>query len=163
MGKPTGSLETGRQTGDKRTVKERIRNYKEFEGSLSPEDLEAQASRCMDCGVPTCHAFGRPVKNKIPDWNDLIYRGQWKRALILLHSTNNFPEFTGRVCSAPCEPANTLSIDGGPVSIRQIEKQIRETRHCHWRRRYGTGLRWHRYPPESNLRNTYLLPGHSAG
>ena len=126
MGKPTGFLETGRQTGDKRPVRERICDYKEFEGCLSPGDLEDQASRCMDCGVPTCHAFGCPVKNKIPDWNDLIYRGQWKRALMLLHSTNNFPEFTGRVCPAPCEPACTLSIDGEPVSIRQIEKQIVE-------------------------------------
>lgn len=126
MGKPTGFMETGRQSGVKRPIKERIKDFKEFESNLSPGELEAQASRCMECGVPTCHSFGCPVKNRIPDWNDLVYRGHWERALTLLHSTNNFPEFTGRVCPAPCEPSCTLSINQGPVSIRQIEKQIVE-------------------------------------
>jgi glutamate synthase (NADPH) small chain len=126
VGKPTGFLETDRQVGIKRPIKERIKDYKEFESDLSVSELEAQASRCMDCGVPTCHAFGCPVKNRIPDWNDLVYRGHWQRALMLLHSTNNFPEFTGRVCPAPCEPACTLSINREAVSIRQIEKQITE-------------------------------------
>ena len=126
MGKPTGFLETDRQAGVKRQIKERIKDYKEFESNLSSDELEVQASRCMDCGVPTCHAFGCPVKNRIPDWNDLVYRGHWKRALTILHSTNNFPEITGRVCPAPCEPACTLSINRESVSIRQIEKQIVE-------------------------------------
>jgi glutamate synthase (NADPH) small chain len=126
VGKPTGFLDTDRETGAKRPVKERTLDYKEFEGNLSHSELETQASRCMDCGVPTCHAFGCPLKNRIPDWNDLVYRGHWKRALTILHSTNNFPEFTGRVCPAPCEPACTLSINRESVSIRQIEKQIVE-------------------------------------
>jgi len=126
VGKPTGFLETDRQAGVKRQIKERIKDYKEFESNLSHDELEEQTSRCMDCGVPTCHAFGCPVKNRIPGWNDLVYRGHWKRALALLHSTNNFPEFTGRVCPAPCEPACTLSINQESVSIRQIEKQIVE-------------------------------------
>lgn len=126
MGKPTGFLETNRQAGVKRPIKDRVKDYKEFEGNLSASELQEQAGRCMDCGVPTCHAFGCPLKNRIPDWNDMIYRGHWKRALTLLHSTNNFPEFTGRVCPAPCEPACTLSINREAVTIRQIEKQIVE-------------------------------------
>ena len=126
MGKPSGFLETERQAGVKLPVNERIKNFKEFESDLSLEELQAQASRCMDCGVPSCHAYGCPVKNRIPDWNDVIYKGQWKRALALLHSTNNFPEFTGRVCPAPCEASCTLSINGRAVTIKQIEKQIAE-------------------------------------
>ncbi len=126
MGKPTGFLETDRLAGAKRPVNERIKNFKGFESDLSLEELQAQASRCMDCGVPSCHAYGCPVKNRIPDWNDLIYKGHWKRALALLHSTNNFPEFTGRVCPAPCEASCTLSINGRAVTIKQIEKQVAE-------------------------------------
>ncbi len=126
MGKPTGFIETNRKTGAKRSVENRTQDYKEFETNLSPRELEEQASRCMDCGVPTCHAFGCPVKNRIPDWSHMIYRGHWKRALTLLHSTNNFPEFTGRLCPAPCEPACTLSINKEPVSVRQVERQIVE-------------------------------------
>ncbi len=126
MGKPSGFLETDRRAGVKLPVDERIRNYKEFEKDLSESELEIQASRCMDCGVPSCHAFGCGVKNRIPDWNDLIYKGHWKRALALLHSTNNFPEFTGRVCPATCEASCTLSINMRAVAIRQIEKQIAE-------------------------------------
>lgn len=126
MGKPSGFMETDRQAGVKLPVNERIKNFKEFEGDLTLEELQGQASRCMDCGVPSCHAYGCPVKNRIPDWNDLIYKGHWKRALALLHSTNNFPEFTGRVCPAPCEASCTLSINGRAVTIKQIEKQIAE-------------------------------------
>ena len=126
MGKPSGFLETNRQAGIKLAVNERIKNFEEFQSDLSLEELQAQASRCMDCGVPSCHAYGCPVKNKIPDWNDLIYKGHWERALALLHSTNNFPEFTGRVCPAPCEESCTLSINGRAVTIKQIEKQIAE-------------------------------------
>lgn len=126
MGKPTGFLETDRQSCIKSPVKERIKNYKEFESNLSARELENQASRCMDCGIPTCHFYGCPVKNRIPDWNDFVYRGHWKRALMLLHSTNNFPEITGRVCPAPCETSCTLSINREAVAIKQIEKQIVE-------------------------------------
>ena len=126
MGKPSGFLEADRRAGVKLPVNERIKNFKEFESDLSLEELQVQASRCMDCGVPSCHAYGCPVKNRIPDWNDLIYKGHWKRALALLHSTNNFPEFTGRVCPAPCEASCTLSINGRAVTIKQIEKQIAE-------------------------------------
>ncbi|MCF6149032.1 MAG: glutamate synthase subunit beta [Candidatus Kuenenia sp.] len=126
MGKPTGFLEIKRKNSEKRPVNDRILDYKEFEKKLLPVELEGQASRCMDCGIPTCHAFGCPVKNRIPDWNHLIYRGQWKRALMILHSTNNFPDFTGRLCPAPCETSCTLSINNEAVSIRQIEKQIVE-------------------------------------
>ncbi|MDR4504293.1 MAG: glutamate synthase subunit beta [Candidatus Scalindua sp.] len=126
MGKPTGFLETARKTGAKRLIAERIKDFNEIEGNLSTDELEDQASRCMDCGIPTCHIYGCPVKNRIPDWNDMVYRGHWKRALKLLHSTNNFPEFTGRVCPAPCEPACTLSINQNAVAIKQIEKQIVE-------------------------------------
>ena len=126
MGKPTGFLESDRQAGVKRPIKERIKDFKEFECNLSQDELQVQAGRCMDCGIPACHAFGCPVKNRISDWNDMIYRGHWKRALTLLHSTNNFPEFTGRVCPSPCEPSCTLSINREAVTIRQIEKQIVE-------------------------------------
>lgn len=126
MGKPSGFLETNRQAGVKLPVNKRIRNFNEFQSDLSLEELQVQASRCMDCGVPSCHAYGCPVKNRIPDWNDLIYKGHWKRALALLHSTNNFPEFTGRVCPAPCEESCTLSINRRAVTIKQIEKQIVE-------------------------------------
>ncbi len=126
MGKPSGFLETDRQPGVKLPVDERIKNFKEFENNVSDSELETQASRCMDCGVPSCHSYGCGVKNRIPDWNDLIYKGHWKRALALLHSTNNFPEFTGRVCPATCEASCTLSINRRAVTIRQIEKQIAE-------------------------------------
>ncbi|MBM4053181.1 MAG: glutamate synthase subunit beta [Planctomycetes bacterium] len=126
MGNPTGFLGIKRKNGEKRHVNDRIRDYKEFENTLLPGELEKQASRCMDCGIPTCHSYGCPVKNRIPDWNHLIYRGQWKRALMILHSTNNFPDFTGRLCPAPCETSCTLSINNEAVSIRQIEKQIVE-------------------------------------
>ena len=105
MGKPTGFMTYERQDAPKRPVEERIRHFREFTGSLSVSGLERQASRCMDCGIPFCHVYGCPVKNLIPDWNDMVYRGKWKRALDLLHATNNLPEVTGRVCPAPCEPA----------------------------------------------------------
>jgi len=90
------------------------------------EDLKDQAARCMDCGVPSCHSFGCPLANRIPDWNDLVYRGKWQKALDLLHATNNFPEITGRICPAPCEAACTLDISKNPVTIRQLELQIIE-------------------------------------
>ena len=126
MTKHTGFLDYKRVDPPKRPVEERVRDYHEVEQRLSPGDLQKQANRCMDCGVPSCHAFGCPVKNRIPDWNDMVYRGQWQKALDLLHSTNNFPEMTGRICPAPCEAACTLSINQPAVTIRHIELQIVE-------------------------------------
>jgi NAD(P)H-dependent glutamate synthase small subunit len=126
MGKPTGFLETNREDPSKRKVADRIRDFREFELLLPADRLQKQASRCMDCGVPYCHAFGCPLWNRIPDFNHMVYLGQWQRALDILHETNNFPEFTGRLCPAPCETACTLSINQSPVTIRHIELQIAE-------------------------------------
>jgi glutamate synthase (NADPH/NADH) small chain len=126
VAKPTGFLEYTRVDPGKRPVAERVKHYREFEALLELEELHRQAARCMDCGVPTCHMYGCPVENLIPDFNDMVYRGQWRYALDLLHKTNNFPEFTGRVCPAPCEPACTLSINQPAVTIKQIELQIIE-------------------------------------
>jgi NAD(P)H-dependent glutamate synthase small subunit len=119
-------MEYAREDAPHRPVEERIRDYNEFEELLPTAQLETQAARCSDCGIPFCHSYGCPVKNRIPDWNDMIYRQHWKRALELLHSTNNFPEITGRICPAPCESACTLSINQPAVTIRQIELQIVE-------------------------------------
>ncbi len=126
MVRPTGFLEYPQEKPPYRQVEERIRDYREVETFLPQDRLEIQAARCMDCGIPYCHAFGCPVKNRIPDWNDMVHRKQWRKALALLHSTCNFPEITGRVCPAPCEPACTLSINLPPVTIRHIELQIVE-------------------------------------
>ncbi len=126
MGKPTGFMTYSRQDPIKRPVEERIRNYKEFTEQLLVPELEIQAARCMDCGIPFCHVYGCPVKNLIPDWNDMVYKKKWQRALDLLHRTNNLPEVTGRVCPAPCEPACTLAINQPAVTIKQIELQIAE-------------------------------------
>ena len=123
MGKITGFLELDRQDRGYAPVEERVRHYREFVTPLPEKDVKAQASRCMDCGIPYCHN-GCPVNNQIPDWNDLVYRGHWQEALRNLHSTNNFPEFTGRVCPAPCEAACTLNIEDKPVSIKTIECAI---------------------------------------
>jgi len=125
MGKPTGFLEIERQGLSSLPPAERISNYQEF--TLPPEDeaLAEQAARCMDCGIPFCH-HGCPVNNIIPDWNDLVYRGEWRRALEVLHSTNNFPEFTGRICPAPCEESCTLNITSQPVTIKNVERSIAE-------------------------------------
>ena len=114
MGKPTGFLELDRQDRSYLPKEERVQNFREFIVPLDEPDLKAQASRCMDCGVPYCHN-GCPVNNQIPDWNDLVYTGDWQAALTNLHSTNNFPEFTGRICPAPCEASCTLNIDDNPV------------------------------------------------
>jgi len=126
MGKISGFIEYGREDAPKRPIAERIRDFREIELLLAPDRLERQAARCMDCGVPYCHSFGCPVRNRIPDWNDMVYRGQWRRALDLLHATNNLPEVTGRICPAPCESSCTLGINAPPVTIRQIELQIVE-------------------------------------
>lgn len=125
MGKPTGFKEFTRELPKKKGVKDRLKNFKEFYLPFPEEKVKSQAARCMDCGVPTCHA-GCPLGNLIPDWNDLVYSNQWKAALHELHSTNNFPEFTGRLCPAPCEEACVLGINEPAVTIEEIEKQIIE-------------------------------------
>ncbi len=123
MGKITGFMELDREDRTYRPVEERLKHWREFVVPLPDDKLKAQAGRCMDCGIPYCHN-GCPVNNQIPDWNDLVYREDWQRASLNLHSTNNFPEFTGRVCPAPCEAACTLNIDDQPVTIKSIECAI---------------------------------------
>jgi glutamate synthase (NADPH/NADH) small chain len=125
MGDPKGFLKTQREGPKRRPVELRVKDWKEFYEPISEEKLKAQGARCMDCGVPFCQSnYGCPVQNMIPDWNDLVYQGRWKDALKMLHSTNNFPEFTGRLCPAPCESACVLGIIDDPVSIRIIEWNI---------------------------------------
>jgi len=123
MGKPTGFLEIEREDRHYETVAERVHTWHEFVQPLPEQTVRAQASRCMDCGIPFCHE-GCPVNNLIPDWNNLVYRDQWRTALTVLHSTNNFPEFTGRICPAPCEASCTLNIDDNPVTIKTVECAI---------------------------------------
>jgi glutamate synthase (NADPH) small chain len=123
MGKPTGFLEVERADRGYDKPAARKKSWKEFVKPLPEPVLRAQASRCMDCGIPFCHE-GCPVNNLIPDWNNLVYREQWRQALVTLHSTNNFPEFTGRICPAPCEASCTLNIDDNPVTIKTIECAI---------------------------------------
>ncbi len=123
MGKATGFLEIERSDRGYIKPEERIHNYKEYVTPLPAAELKQQASRCMNCGIPYCHN-GCPVNNMIPDWNDLVYREQWEAALNTLHSTNNFPEFTGRICPAPCEASCTLNIPDTPVTIKTIECAI---------------------------------------
>ena len=125
MGKPTGFREFPRETPDERPVEERSGDSREVYQPFPDEELVRQAARCMDCGVPFCH-IGCPLGNIIPDWNDLVYRGQWEEALHRLHATNNFPEFTGRLCPAPCEEACVLGINELPVAIELVEKGIIE-------------------------------------
>lgn len=123
MGKVTGFLEYERVEEGYAPVAQRLKNYKEFVIGLKEDDAKVQGARCMDCGTPFCNS-GCPVNNIIPDFNDLVYRGDWKNALAVLHSTNNFPEFTGRVCPAPCEAACTLNVNDDPVGIKSIEHAI---------------------------------------
>jgi glutamate synthase (NADPH/NADH) small chain len=123
MGKVTGFLEIDRRDRKYLPASDRIRNYKEFVIPLGREATRDQAARCMNCGIPYCHN-GCPVNNQIPDWNDLVYNDKWQEALLNLHSTNNFPEFTGRVCPAPCEASCTLNLEDSPVTIKTIECAI---------------------------------------
>ena len=123
MGKPTGFMEYQRLSEAQLPVAERLKNFQEFVLHLSPEEAAIQGARCMDCGIPFC-SNGCPVNNIIPDWNDLVYRQDWRQALAVLHSTNNFPEFTGRICPAPCEAACTLNINNDAVGIKSIEHAI---------------------------------------
>jgi len=125
MGKITGFLEYEREVESYIPPKERIQNYKEFTIPMQGSDLKKQGARCMDCGIPFCHS-GCPLGNLIPDFNDKVYKGKWKEAAAILHSTNNFPEFTGRLCPAPCEEACVLGINEDPVTIENIEKNIVE-------------------------------------
>ncbi len=135
MGKVTGFQEYDRETPSRRPVAERINDWFEVYQPFPAENLQTQAARCMDCGVPFCHTghgqVGCPVNNLIPDWNDLVYRSRWRDAIRMLHSTNNFPEFTGRICPAPCETACVLGINAPPVAIKQIEKTIIEHAFAH--------------------------------
>ena len=134
MGKPTGFLEIQRELPADRSPKARLKDWQEFHEHLPEEKLRAQGARCMDCGIPFCHngallagmASGCPINNLIPEWNDLIYRGLWQEALERLHKTNNFPEFTGRVCPAPCEGSCVLGMNNPPVTIKNIECSIIE-------------------------------------
>ncbi len=134
MGKPTGFIEYLRESPVDRPPLERVRDWKEFHLHMEEKKLRQQGARCMDCGVPFCHtgrlisgmASGCPINNLIPEWNDLVYRGMWKEALARLHHTNNFPEFTGRVCPAPCEGSCVLGINSPPVTIKNIEYSIIE-------------------------------------
>jgi glutamate synthase (NADPH/NADH) small chain len=123
MGKVTGFLEIDRRDRKYKPAADRVRNFREFVIPLGDAETQNQASRCMDCGIPFCHN-GCPVNNQIPDWNDLVYNGDWKSAIDNLHSTNNFPEFTGRICPAPCEASCTLNITDEPVTIKTIECAI---------------------------------------
>jgi glutamate synthase (NADPH) small chain len=125
MGKPTGFLEIAREDTRYQPVAERVHHWREFAVKPDEAALGRQGARCMDCGIPFCHT-GCPVNNIIPDWNDLVYRNRWREALAVLHSTNNFPEFTGRVCPAPCEAACTLNLTDEPVTIKSIEHAIVE-------------------------------------
>ena len=123
MGKPTGFIEFEREVPSRRPVAERVNDWKEIYQPFSLVKVQTQGARCMDCGVPFCHN-GCPLNNIIPDWNDLAYRDRWKDAIRVLHSTNNFPEFTGRICPAPCESACVLGINEPPVTIKNIERTI---------------------------------------
>ena len=125
MGKITGFMEYQRLQEASEAPQKRVKNWREFVLHLTDEQARQQAARCMDCGIPFCHN-GCPVNNIIPDWNDLVYRQQWKEALDVLHSTNNFPEITGRICPAPCEAACTLNIDRAPVGGKARLKAQRD-------------------------------------
>ena len=125
MGKVTGFVEYGRETPGRRPPAERINDWFEVYQDFPEDKVRTQGARCMDCGVPFCHT-GCPLNNIIPDWNDLVYRDRWREAIRVLHATNNFPEFTGRICPAPCEAACVLGINEPPVAIKVIEKTIIE-------------------------------------
>jgi len=125
MGKVTGFLEIDRQEAKYQPAADRIRHFREFVLPMTEQEVRKQAARCMDCGIPFCHGpTGCPVHNQIPDWNDLVYQGNWEEAIRNLLSTNNFPEWTGRVCPAPCEEACTLNLEDVPVTIKNIEQAI---------------------------------------
>src|SRR3954470_11505399 len=123
MGKPTGFIEIHRKKASTRPVDERLHDYREVYLPYPNEELQKQGARCMDCGIPFCHQ-GCPLGNLIPDWNDLVYRDRWQQAIDRLHATNNFPEWTGRLCPAPCEGSCVLGINDDPVTIKSVEVSI---------------------------------------
>src|SRR6202453_5108618 len=125
MADPRGFMRYGRVGPARRPIEERLRDWHEVYNPFPKEDLTKQAARCMDCGIPFCHE-GCPLGNLIPEWNDLVYRDDWSAAIERLHATNNFPEFTGRLCPAPCEAACVLGINADPVTIERIEYEIAE-------------------------------------
>ncbi len=155
MGRPEGFLEHRREDIAHRPVAERVGDFSEVDVPHPEEVLVRQASRCMDCGIPFCHT-GCPVSNRIPEFNDLVYRGKWREASENLHSTNNFPEITGRVCPAPCEPACTLSINDAPVLIKHIEYQIAE-------RAFQEGWVEPRLAPQRTARRVAVVGSGPAG
>jgi glutamate synthase (NADPH/NADH) small chain len=155
MGKVTGFLEEKRRTPPRRPVEERVLDYLEVYQDPPESEIRAQAARCMDCGVPFCHE-GCPLGNIIPDFNDLVYRNKWKEALDRLHRTNNFPEFTGRICPAPCESACVLSINDDPVTIEFIEKTIAD-------RGFSEGWLVPRPPPRRTGKRVAIVGSGPAG
>ena len=126
MGQTDGFMKFNRENPTSRDPKQRLQDYKEVYTPLSKEKVNEQSARCMDCGVPFCH-HGCPLGNNIPDFNDAVYNGNWEEAIKILSTTNNFPEFTGRICPAPCEASCVLGINNKPVTIEYIEKTIAET------------------------------------
>ncbi|WP_367718070.1 glutamate synthase subunit beta [Nitratireductor sp. GISD-1A_MAKvit] len=152
MGKVTGFLEIDRQVHKYQPASDRIRHFREFTLPMSDKEVEKQAARCMDCGIPYCHGpTGCPVHNQIPDWNDLVYNGDWEEAIRNLHSTNNFPEWTGRICPAPCEEACTLNLEDIPVAIKTVEQAIAD-------KAYESGY-VRPYPPEHKTGKTVAIIG----
>ena len=152
MGKVTGFLEIDRQMQRYQPASDRVRHFREFTLPMSDKEVEKQAARCMDCGVPYCHGpTGCPVHNQIPDWNDLVYGGEWEEAIRNLHSTNNFPEWTGRICPAPCEEACTLNLEDAPVTIKNIEQAIAD-------RAYQDG-HIRPFPPDTKSGKTVAIIG----
>ncbi len=150
MGKPTGFMEYTRELAEKRPPEERVKDYREINKPFPEEKLQKQAARCMDCGIPFCHT-GCPLGNVIPDFNDMVYRDQWQEALRRLLATNNFPEFTGRICPAPCEEACVLGIHEPPVTIEQIECHVSE---------HGYQEGWIKpEPPEKRTKKTVAVVG----
>ena len=121
--KKSGFIQFQRELLPKTSIRERLKHFNEFQGNWTDKQSSEQGSRCMDCSVPFCHN-ACPLGNLIPSWNNLVYSGQWEKALNILHSTNNFPEFTGRICPAPCEASCVLNINDDPVAIEHIEKSI---------------------------------------
>jgi glutamate synthase (NADPH) small chain len=155
MGELGGFLRIERVNGPKRPVDERVRDFGEYQNKLPVEDLREQGARCMDCGVPFCHS-GCPLGNLIPDWNDLVYRDRWREAIDALHATNNFPEFTGRICPAPCEAACVLDINDDAVTIKQIEVAIAD-------RAFEEGWVKPRVPPVRSGRSVAVIGSGPAG
>lgn len=155
MGKPTGFMEVARQDRKYMLAADRIQNYNEFVIPLTDVEVSKQGARCMDCGIPYCHQ-GCPVNNIIPDWNDLVYQNNWREALEVLHSTNNFPEFTGRICPAPCEAACTLNLTEEPVTIKTIECSIID-------RAWQEGWIQPQVPPQRSGKSVAIIGSGPAG